>query len=140
MMMNSVFIVKTKGTASGDQIHDSEARQDRMFRLVTSRLYGGRDEPAQIVIVFSVLSYSCLLAKLALVDSDGGRDEVPRCKQVLQPFTEFRTGAWVSCSTKRRGGNVNVERHEPAQHRLQIVIDVGHLACLVDSAGLRLDE
>ena len=57
-----------------------------MFRLVTSRLYGGRDEPAQIVIVFSVLSYSCLLAKLALVDSDGGRDEVPRCKQVLQPF------------------------------------------------------
>ena len=46
-----------------------------MFRLVTSRLYGGRDEPAQIVIVFSVLSYSCLLAKLALVDSGGGRDE-----------------------------------------------------------------
>ena len=115
-----------------------------MFRLVTSRLYagpeGGRDEPAQIVIVFSVLSYSCLLAKLALVDSDGGRDEVPRCKQVLHPFTEFRTGARVSCSTKRRGGNVNVERHEPVQHRLQIVIDVGHLACLVDSAGLRLDE
>jgi len=136
MMMNSVFIVKTKGTASGDQIHDSEARQDRMFRLVTSRLYAGRDEPAQIVIVFSVLSYSCLLAKLALVDSDGGRDEVPRCKQVLHPFTEFRTGARVSCSTKRRGGNVNVERHEPAS----IVIDVGHLACLVDSAGLRLDE
>ena len=79
MMMNSVFIVKTKGTASGDQIHDSEARQDRMFRLVTSRLYagpeGGRDEPAQIVIVFSVLADSGLLAKLALVDSGGGRDE-----------------------------------------------------------------
>ena len=140
MMMNSVFIVKTKGTASWDQIHDSEARQDRMFRLVTSRLYGGRDKPAQIVIVFSVLADSCLLAKLALVDSDGGRDEVPRCKQVLHPSTEFRTGARVSCSTKRRGGNVNVERHEPALHRPQIVIDVGHLACLVDSAGLHLDE
>ena len=135
MMMNSVFIVKTKGTASGDQIHDSEARQDRMFRLVTSRLYGGRDEPAQIVIVFSVLADSGLLAKLALVDSDGGMDEVPRCKQVLHPFTVGVDGV-VFDKISRRGGNVNVERHEPAS----IVIDVGHLACLVDSAGLRLDE
>ena len=47
-----------------------------------SRLYagpeGGRDEPAQIVIVFSVLADSGLLAKLALVeavDSGGGMDE-----------------------------------------------------------------
>ena len=46
-----------------------------MFRLVTSRLYAGRDKPAQIVIVFSVLADSGLLAKLALVDSGGGRDE-----------------------------------------------------------------
>ena len=46
-----------------------------MFRLVTFRLYAGRDEPAQIVIVFSVLADSGLLAKLALVDSGGGRDE-----------------------------------------------------------------
>ena len=106
-----------------------------MFRLVTSRLYGGRDEPAQIVIVFSVLSYSCLLAKLALVDSDGGRDEGLSCKQVLHPFTVGVDGV-VFDKISRRGGNVNVERHE----QTQIVIDVGHLACLVDSAGLRLDD